>query len=881
MVHRTLLGMAIAAASLALAGCNISSVDTEAEVNQTPVEAGSEGTVAEVVTPLFNPARSILPVATDFLYRTYPMDSSGNAIDSTDVDGTLYYGAGKNIEPLAADGSINPSYNPVYDALNDLEGFSTAGQIYVEFNGSLASEQPSGSVYLVPLNYDGGPKTGTLVSSSPFQYQKIPAIRVDVITDESGSINNNVLRISPLQPLMPDTRYLVVMLDNLEDANGNSVQMPSQYEYLIGDDDLLSAALGSVRTAVKGWKQLADGFVAGVLQRNASVRMAYTFTTTSTTAVTNVMAAPGNADSSLTNAAIPAAVQNYLNTTDDDQATQLATLTYMTGSSSAASQLLGGHTLLSTLAAPAPRKTDFSTSAPVATAMLVTGAQSTFRTGRIELPYFQKAPSGAYAGENPLTGYACQEATTECAQSRLTAANVITSQWESNADVISNLKLATGSSEAVAAAYAAPSENVTSLFPFAKQQGTVSVPVMVVEPVSSCEKPDDGWPVVIYQHGLGSNRLATLPLAEQLAQNCYATVAIDLPLHGPMPTDTFSYAGYNIPVLAAVLGSENSTYNFGTFMGLPSATQTALITSQTITQRHFGLTADGVAPTAVSATDASANASGSLFVTFVRFQTTRDNNRQAVMDLLNLDASIPFMDIDNDGTADLDGNNLYFAGISLGSIVGTQFVAVNNANTTSANSVGNSALKPIKAAVFGVPGGGLAKLLENSQTYGPTIVGGLTSADGFNLTQGSLDYESLLTVYQATVDSADPVNYAAQLTATGTPYSVIESIGDTVIPNSVEEAPLAGTEPLISAMGITAVDTSTDLSALSPVQVSFQLSDELSSHISMARPDTSDATAETPATFATIAAHVISMFNDPAAPTLDDGGAGIVEAVAE
>ena len=881
MVHRTLLGMAIAAASLTLAGCNISSVETDAKVDQTPVESGSDGTVADVVTPLFNPARNILPVATDFLYRTYPTDSSGNAVDSTDVDGTLYFGAGKNIEPLQADGSINPSYNPVYDAINDLEGFSTAGQIFIEFSGSLAAEQPSGSVYLVPLNYDGGPKTGSLVTSSPFQYQKIPAIRVDVMTDESGSVSNNVLRISPLQPLMPDTRYLVVMLDSMQDANGDSIGMPSQYEYLIGDDDLLSAALASVRTAVKGWKQLADGFVAGVLQRNASVRLAYTFTTTSTTAVTNVMAAPGNADSSLSNASIPAAIQNYLNTTDDDQETRLATLTYLAGSSAAASQLLGGHTLLSTLASPAPRKIDFSTSAAVPTAMLVSGSQSSFRTGRIELPYFQKAPDGAYAGENPLAGYACQEATTECAQSRLTAANVITSQWESNADVISNLKLATGSSEAVAAAYAAPSENVTSLFPFAKPQGSVSVPVMVVEPVASCEKPESGWPVVIYQHGLGSNRLATLPLAEQLAQNCYATVAIDLPLHGPMPTDTFSYAGYNIPVLAAVLGSENSTYNFGTFMGLPTATQTALITAQTVTQRHFGLTADGVAPTAVSATDASANASGSLFVTFVRFQTTRDNNRQAVMDLLNLNASIPFMDIDNDGSYDLDGNNLYFAGISLGSIVGSQFVAVNNTNTTTANSVGNSALNPVKAAVFGVPGGGLAKLLENSQTYGPTIVGGLTSADGFNLTQGSLDYESLLTVYQATVDSADPVNFAAQLTATGTPYSVIQSMGDTVIPNSVDAAPLAGTEPLLSAMGVTAVDTSSDLSALSPVQISFNLSDEMSSHISMARPDTSDLTAETPATFATIAAHVISLFDDPSAPTLDDGGAGIVEAVSE
>jgi trimeric autotransporter adhesin len=881
MVNKTLLGLAIAAASLTLAGCNISSVDSDAQVDQAPVEAGSDGTTAQVVTPLFNPARSILPLATDFLFKTYPTDASGNALDATDVDGTLYYAAGKNIDPLLADGSVNPNYNPVYDAINDLEGFSTSGQIYIEFNGSLAAEQPAGSVYLVPLNYDGGPKKGTLVSDSPFQYLKIPPVQADVITDEEGTVNSNVLRISPLQPLMPNTRYLVVILKTLQDADGNNIDMPSQYQYLAGDDDLLSAALVAVRASVKGWKQLADGFVAAVLQRDVDVSLAYTFTTTSTTDVMNVMAAPGNADSALTNAAIPAAVQNYLNTTDDDSATQLATLTYMTGSSVAAQQLIAGNTLLSTLAAPAPRKTDFSTSAAVPTALLVSGSASSFRTGRIQLPYFQKAPNGAYAGEDPTTGYVCQEATAECGQQRLTAANVMTSQWQSNANVISNLKLATGSDASVAAAYAAPSENVTALFPFAAPQGTLSVPVLVVEPVASCDKPDAGWPVVIYQHGLGSNRMATLPLAEQFAEHCYATVAIDLPLHGPMPTDTFSYAGYTIPLLAAVAGSENSAYGLSTFLGLPSTTQTAIVTGQTISQRHFGLTADGLAPAAVSATDASANASGSLYINFVRFQGTRDNTRQGVMDLLNLNASIPFMDIDHDGHADFDASNIYFAGISLGSIVGEQFVAVNNANTLSANAVGNSALNPIKAAAFGVPGGGLAKLLEHSDTYGPTIVGALTGADGFNLTRGGLSYESLLTVYQATVDGADPLNYAKQLAATGTPYTLIKSVGDAVIPNSVADAPLAGTDPLIATLGATAVDTSTNLSAVSPVQITVSLSDELSSHISMAVPDSSDSTPETAATFATIASHIISLYDNTTAPTLDDSGAGIVETVTE
>jgi hypothetical protein len=322
------------------------------------------------------------------------------------------------------------------------------------------------------------------------------------------------------------------------------------------------------------------------------------------------------------------------------------------------------------------------------------------------------------------------------------------------------------------------------------------------------------------------------------------------------------------------------------FLELDDATKQQSISGETLKQRHFGLTAaaDGVSPTAVSGVET--DASGSLYITFLRFQTTRDNNRQAVMDLLNLNASIPFMDIDNDGNGgiansspDFDKDKIYFAGISLGSILGTQFVAVNNANVVAANSAGNIALNRIQAAVFAVPGGGLAKLLENSQTFGPRIVGALTSPSGFNLTQGGDSFESLQYVYQATVDSADPINFGGLMQLTQTPYSVIESVGDTVIPNSVDSAPLAGTDPMIAAFNATQVDTSSTLTASG--QVYFKLADDYSSHTSMAVPDTDEATPETEGTFTVLATHIISLFGG--SPVLDDSlyGINIVEAVEE
>ncbi|MCD8523546.1 MAG: hypothetical protein LRY66_12335 [Saccharospirillaceae bacterium] len=881
MVKKTLLSLAIAATTAGLAGCNISSVEKHNnEVDSTPVNAGSSATPA-VSAPIFNPARAELPLATDFLL-------------SGSTDGTLVYPKGD--VDIIVDGATNPAYNPVFDAISDLDGFSTTGQLLIPFSGSLMTgELPGGAAFLVPLNYVGGAKLGTLDAANPFDLTKLAktAVRADVISFTDGDKENSVLRISPTTPLASDTRYLVVLTNQIKDAAGKATQMPSQYKYIIGDEDLLSSALAGARTAAKGWIQLAQGYVSQVLNGDiSSITLAYTFTTGGTVEVLSTMAAPGNADAALAST-VPAMFQNYMNTTQDDAATQVATLTAAVGGNSTTAQTIyGGHQLLRELPAPAPRATDFSSAVGVSMATVLTGGTTKMYTGSIDLPYYSQAPIGAYSDDgvvlNPQNNdnYVCADTTNAtCAAIKGSAANVILGQWAADENVIADLKENTGSSEADAAEFKAPSENVTNLFPFAKENGKVKAPVLVVEPEAGCAKPATGWKTVIFQHGIMGNRMQSVVVADQLGKSphCFATVAIDLPMHGLMPTDLVTSGVYGtsgtLPMMAAVAESAGG-YPVSTFATLQPEQQAQVISGETIKQRHFGLTADAESkPTAV--TGAATDQSGSLYITFLHLQATRDNNRQAVMDLLNLNASLPFMDLDGDGNGgiantapDFDKDNIFFAGISLGSIIGTQFVAVNNTNTSAANTAGNGALNRIKAAVFAVPGGGLPKLLENSQYFGPTILDGL-SKNG--LVRGSADFESLMYVYQATVDSADPINFGGLMQLSQTPYSLIEAVGDTVIPNSVAAAPLAGTDPLIAAFNATQVDTTSTLTASG--QVAVKLADDYSSHGSFARPDTDPNTTETEATFGMLMQHAISLFSG--APALNDGGAGIVVPVAE
>lgn len=302
--------------------------------------------------------------------------------------------------------------------------------------------------------------------------------------------------------------------------------------------------------------------------------------------------------------------------------------------------------------------------------------------------------------------------------------------------------------------------NLTRYNPSPIKTGDATIPLLVSVPKGA----SGPLPVVIYQHGITSNRTTMFAIADAMASIGFAVVAIDLPLHGLMPIDLPLYTGI---------------------------------------ERTFDL---DLIDNAIRAPgpDGTTDNSGTHYINLSNLLVTRDNNRQAVADLFALTNALTRMDYNGDTTPDFDTNEIYFLGHSLGAMVGIPFLALESG---------------VKDAVLGMPGGGIAKLLDGSAQFGPIIAAGLATK---GVEKGSAKYEEFMGAAQTALDSADPNNYATAAAA-GRGILLFEVIGngdselpDQVIPNNVMAAapsgtvpaPLSGTDPLIALLGLSQISSS-------------------------------------------------------------------------
>lgn len=303
--------------------------------------------------------------------------------------------------------------------------------------------------------------------------------------------------------------------------------------------------------------------------------------------------------------------------------------------------------------------------------------------------------------------------------------------------------------------------------------------------VAPVTKPEGGWPVVVFQHGLTGSKENALTMAAVMSLAGFATASIDHTLHG----------------------DRGLTTPDGQFL------------------------------------NATLNGSGDFFSGGLL--TSRDRGRQSAVDIIGFRLALNAV-ADTTGLVDLDLSKVHFIGQSLGAIAGT--LAVSKANETLGGDLAAfDSMFAFNTAVINVPAAGGATATFASNDFGPffrssvLLVGlpafaefaatfaeenglpliaaqipaleaFLASADAATLAE----VESILTEYafasQTIQGASDPINYG-ELLGTNTPTIVQLVVGGgtnddgstalTDQTNAVETPlPLAGGQALANVIGL-------------------------------------------------------------------------------
>jgi len=703
-----------------------------------------------------------------------------------------------------------------------------------------------------------GQNLGSIVADQPVAGTDYSA---SVIT--LGTTEDNTIRIAPLLPLDAKSKYITIVTNGVTALDGQALLESVSYEYISGEATVFTAVLNPVQAALQAWESLA-ATILGTAGKNVTLTNAtagtvnnIVFSSAATTVdpstVLKSMAYPGYWAASAVVQNNETVAAGILAGAVAQGSLDQATVDFVTANGAA-----------------------ISTAAGVVSGALTTdaGAGIAYEHPRARSFEIIKDAGGLGVHQIPVSSLSAgaitdnvlvSQGAIELPQYLDAMATDASDYWEGSAAVGGVLDVLAGN----AAGTTPPSDvtgekNVTYRFPFAAEKRDAVVPIMMFEPIDNtvaafladndgdgstsaatymttanagagCVKPAGGWPVTIIQHGFTSERTGNMINASKIANlTCHALVAMDLPHHGIAATNSRLGLGVDYDDGLAADG-DNSTTTATPFAAAKAAHVAATAADATIldslAERHesfYGV--GGVPTTPMNYGETKAGDSGSLWIRLDNFQRGRDNMRQGVMDLLNLNATLATIDINGDGTVpDFDVTNVNYIGHSLGGIIGTTFVAVNNDATVQA---GNTSLPKVQKAILATPGGSIAKMVESSVAIGPQIIGGLAAN---MVAQGTSTFESFIQIFQATLDSADPMNFISDLKTNGsseTPTLIIEMVGSTaggtptdlVVPNNgvggflasgaarpeSAQSPFIGTDPMISLLAAeNVVDTPT------------------------------------------------------------------------
>lgn len=305
----------------------------------------------------------------------------------------------------------------------------------------------------------------------------------------------------------------------------------------------------------------------------------------------------------------------------------------------------------------------------------------------------------------------------------------------------------------------AASRDITRFNPLPAKTADLKIPTLIFKPngnsPSGGVKPANGWPIVIFMHGLGSDRTSTVAIADSYARAGFAVIAIDQVMHGVTSKTNPLYAGPDNPNYNALYG--------------PSATARERTFDVDYMNNGSGAsTPDGVIDASGAWAINIAHQTGTSTVGSPLM--SRDGLRQTASDLITLSKSLAAnnLDLDGDGTGDVDATQIHYSGISLGGIAGSICICA-----------------AIKSAYLNVPGAPLPMILRTSPSFAGRINAGLAAANPLLVPTNAL-YSQYFRELQAAYDPGDPANFIGTIVA-AKPTLLTKVINDKVVPNGTND----------------------------------------------------------------------------------------------
>lgn len=258
-------------------------------------------------------------------------------------------------------------------------------------------------------------------------------------------------------------------------------------------------------------------------------------------------------------------------------------------------------------------------------------------------------------------------------------------------------------------------------------------------------------PVVIFGHAIVTERRFVLAIGDALAQRGFAAISIDFPYHGAQTICTDE-------ALLAVPDPQT-----GKILHLPPCESgSTCVEGKCVDANGQG---NHLAKFPIVTFPV---ASGAAFIEIDHLANTRDHFLQAVLDLSTLERSLKEADWSGAGGVHFDPGNVFYAGQSLGGIIGATYV---------------SHAPGIKRAVLNVPGADLVDMFRTSLYFASHVTAFFTRE---KIDPESWQAARFLNLARLIVDAIDPQSVVQQLH--GREVLVQMATLDAIIPNATTEA---------------------------------------------------------------------------------------------